>query len=87
MTDERASRNRVICRNREVPEGWVVVGVYHNPACEGDADNALIIKKPGKTEVIWVESPLPAGYERIRPTHSDHYPGDGDNAIVIRRTV
>ena len=70
-----------------MPDGWVVVGVYHNPACNGDDANALIIKKPGKTDVIWVESPVPAGYEVVRPTHSDHCPGDGENAIVIRRPV
>jgi hypothetical protein len=86
MTVERASRNRVVCRSRDVPAGWVVVGVYHNPACDGEGDNALIIKKPGKTEVVWSSSPVPEGFERVRPSHSDHCPGDGDNAIVIQRS-
>jgi hypothetical protein len=87
MAEERASRNRVVCRARGVPAGWVVVGVYHNPACDGDGDNALIVKRPGTTEVVWLESPVPEGYDRVRPARSDHFPGDGDNAIVIRRSV
>jgi len=85
LMSERASRNRVICGNREVPEGWVVVGLYHNEACSGDGDNALIIKRPGRRELIWSSSPIPPGYTRVKATHSDHCPGDGDNALVIER--
>ncbi len=82
---ERASKNRVICRDRQVPEGWVVVGVYRNDACSGDGDNALIIKRPSRREVIWASSPIPAGYAEVKTTHSEHCPGDGDNAVVIER--
>ena len=80
---ERASRNRVICAERPVPEGWVVIGVYHNEACDGGDDNALIIKRPSRREVVWSESPIPHGYRVTRKTHSDHCPGDGDNAVLI----
>jgi hypothetical protein len=82
---ERASRNRVVCRDREVPEGWVVVAVYHNPACPGDGDNALAIKRPGRRELVWAESPIPEGFMAIRTTRSQHCPGDGDNALLIER--
>ena len=82
MTD-RASRNRVICRDRGVPDGWVVVAVYHNSACSGEGDNALVIKRPGRRDVVWSESPIPDGYSVAKPTHSEHFPGDGENALVI----
>jgi hypothetical protein len=63
----------------------VVVAVYHNAACPGDGDNALVIKRPGRREVVWAESPIPDGYTVVRPARSQHCPGDGDNAIVIER--
>ena len=82
---ERASRNRVICSDRQVPEGWVVVGLYHNGACGGSGDNALIIKRPGRREVIWRDSPMPNGYVEVRATRSEHCPGSGNNALLIER--
>lgn len=82
---DRASRNRVVCRDRGVPDGWVVVAVYHNPACMGEGGNALVIKRPGRRDVVWSESPIPEGFEVTKPTHSEHFPGDSDNAYVIER--
>ena len=80
-----ARRNRLICKDRAVPEGWVVIGQAHSPACPGAGDNAWIIKRPGRREVVAAASPVPAGYARVRPTRSAHCPGDGDNAWLIER--
>ena len=82
-----ARRHRLICRDRAVPEGWVVVGHAHSAACPGEEDNALVVKRPGRTEVVWDGSPVPAGYTRVRRTRSEHCPGEGDNAWVIERAV
>ena len=86
MSESKASRNRVVCGDRPVPDGWVVVGHYHNPACDGDGANALIIKRAGRREVVCIDSPIPEGYRQLAPTHSDSCPGDGDNARLIERT-
>jgi glutathione synthase len=80
-----ARRNRLICKDRSVPEGWVAIGETHSPACPGAGDNAWIIKRPGRREVVAAASPVPAGYARVRPTRSAHCPGEGDNAWVIER--
>ena len=48
MDNPKARKNRVICRTAPVPEGWVVIGEHHSPACDGDAANAWIIKRPGR---------------------------------------
>jgi uncharacterized protein YbdZ (MbtH family) len=70
MTDRpdnpKARKNRVICRSAEVPEGWVVVGEHHSPACEGDGANAWVIKQPGRREVVRAGTPVPAGYRKVR---------------------
>lgn len=84
---EPARRNRLICKGRELPDGWVVVGQVHSPACPGEGDNAWIIKRPGRMEVVAASSPVPAGYSRIRPTRSEHCPGGGDNAWLIERSA
>jgi len=78
-------RNRLICKQRAVPEGWVVVGHAHSPACPSPGLNAWVVKRPGRREVVAAESPLPDGYRRVRPTRSTHCPGDGENAWVIER--
>ena len=80
-----ARRNRLICKGRSVPEGWVVVGHAHSPACPGTGANVWIIKRPAAREVVAASSPVPAGYSRVRATRSRHCPGDGDNAWVIER--
>ncbi len=77
----------MVCRDRGVPDGWVVVAVYHNPACPGDGANALVVKRPGRRDVVWSESPVPDGYSKTRSTHSEHFPGEGDNAVVIERKI
>lgn len=83
---DRASRHRVVCAGRPVPDGWVVIGQYHNPACDGDGNNALIIKRPGQREVVCAESPIPEGYVRTRQVRSESCPGDRENAWLIERT-
>ena len=85
MTDGPARRNRLICRERPIPAGWVVVGCAHSPACPGEGDNAWVIKRPGRRELVWEGSPVPEGYVCVRKAQSEHCPGDGDNARLIER--
>jgi hypothetical protein len=80
-----ARRNRLICKQRAVPDGWVVVGHAHSPACPGAGLNAWVVKRPGRREVVAASSPLPDGYARVRPTRSTNCPGEGENAWVIER--
>ncbi len=51
MTDRldnpKARKNRVICASAAVPEGWVVVGEHHSPACDGEGPTPGSIKRPG----------------------------------------
>jgi uncharacterized protein YbdZ (MbtH family) len=85
VAGERASRHRVICRSREVPAGWVVVGCYHNPACPGDGDNAWIVKRPARREVICAGTTVPEGWAVVGETHAGSCPGDGPNALLIEK--
>jgi hypothetical protein len=85
MGNDLERRNRLICKNHPVPEGWVVIGHTHSPACPAAGDNAWVIKLPGRLEVVWESSPVPDSFLRVRRTRSEHCPGDGDNAWVIER--
>jgi len=80
---ERARRHRVICADREVPSGWVVIGRYHNPACDGEEANAFIIKRPGRRETICADSPIPKGWVKVREAETSGCP-DGRAWIIER---
>ncbi|MEE4272371.1 MAG: hypothetical protein V2I67_11885 [Thermoanaerobaculales bacterium] len=77
VDNPKARRNRLICRKRPVPDGWVVVGRHHSPACDGDGGNALVIKRPGRREVVTADSPVPEGYTRVRQTAIEGEDGPG----------
>ena len=62
----KARKNRVICASATMPEGWVVIGEHHSPACEGEGANARVIKQPGRREVVTADSPVPEGYRRVK---------------------
>jgi hypothetical protein len=81
LDNPKARMNRVICSSAPVPEGWVVVGAHHSPACDGDGANARVIKQPGAREVVVADSPLPSGYRRLKETTL----GDGAPGWVIER--
>lgn len=68
LENPKARKNRLICASARVPEGWVVIGEHHSPACEGDGPNARVIKLPGAREVVAADSPVPDGYRRVRET-------------------
>ena len=68
-----------------MPEGWVVIGRCHNPACDGEGANALVIKRPGRRETVCGDSPIPEGYITTRPARLDGCPGELENAWVIER--
>ena len=82
IDNPKARRNRVICLGREVPEGWVVIGTHHSPACDGDGANALVIKLPGRREVVTDDSPIPAGYRRVKQSSLD---GESEQGWLIER--
>jgi hypothetical protein len=71
LDNPKARMHRVICRRAAVPEGWVVVGEHHSPACDGSGANALVVKRPGRREVVIADSPVPEGYRRVRPSECD----------------
>ena len=81
----KASRHRVICADRQVPPGGVVIELGFNQACPGEGDNSMVIKRPGRREVICEASPVPDGYERVRRTRSESCPGEGENGWLIER--
>jgi len=85
MTDRtanpKARRNRVICREATIPDGWVAIGRHHSPACDGGGANAIVIKQPGDREVVLADSPVPPGYRRVRPAEL----ADGGDGWVIER--
>jgi hypothetical protein len=66
LDNPKARKNRVICRAAPVPDGWVVIGEHHSPACDGDGPNALVVKRPGRREVVTADSPVPDGYRRVK---------------------
>ena len=66
LDNPKARKNRVICASTAVPDGWVVIGEHHSPACDGDGPNARVIKQPGRREVVAADSPVPEGYRRVK---------------------
>lgn len=72
MTDRidnpKARKNRLVCRSAEIPDGWVIVGEHHSPACDGEGANAWVVKRAGRREIVVEDSPVPAGYERVKET-------------------
>lgn len=71
IENPKARKNRVICHERPVPDGWVVVGRHHSPACDGDGANAWVVKRPGRREVVVADSPIPEGYRRVKQVDLD----------------
>ena len=84
VSSDRGRRNRLICRGREVPEGWVVVGEHHSPACDGEGGNAWVIKRPGRREVVCLGSPIPEGYRKVRETTISGSTGDCAGWVIER---
>jgi len=68
LDNPKARKNRVICVSAVVPDGWVVIGEHHSPACDGEGPNARVIKRPGRREVVAADSPVPEGYRRVKET-------------------
>lgn len=63
----------------------MVIALCHSPACPGDGDNALVVKRPGRREVVAAGSPVPDGWVRVRPARCEGCPGEGDNGWLIER--
>jgi len=66
VENPKARKNRLICCGNAVPDGWVVVGSHHSPACDGEGANAWVIKEPSRREVVVAESPVPEGYRQVK---------------------
>jgi hypothetical protein len=84
IDNPKARKNRVICRSGSVPEGWVIVGEHHSPACEGEGANAWVIKLPGRREVVVEESPIPTGYHKVKETTLDTGNGKATGWLIER---
>lgn len=84
IDNPKARKNRLICRSKTVPEGWVVVGEHHSPACDGDGANAWVIKLPGRREVVVEASPVPDGYRRVKEATIDTGQGRAPGWLIER---
>ncbi len=84
IDNPKARKNRLICRSTTVPEGWVVVGEHHSPACDGDGANAWVIKRPGRREVVLETSSVPVGYRRAKETTIDTGQGKAQGWLIER---
>jgi len=88
MTDRldnpKARMNRVICSSAPVPDGWVVVGEHHSPACDGGGANAWVVKRPGRREVVLAGSPIPDGYRKVRETEISTAAGAAAGWLIER---
>lgn len=84
IDNPKARKNRLICRSKTVPEGWVVVGEHHSPACDGDGANAWVIKLPGRREVVMEDSPVPDSYRRVKETTIDTGQGKAPGWLIER---
>lgn len=82
IDNPKARMNRLICCESAVPDGWVIVGSHHSPACDGDGANAWVVKRPGKREVVMEESPIPEGYRRMKQVDLD---GEEKQGWLIER--
>jgi hypothetical protein len=51
-----------ICKNQQIPVGYVIVGQGINISCPPPLPNTWKIKRPGLTEIICSVSPIPANY-------------------------
>ncbi len=80
----KARKNRLICRSKPVPDGWVVVGEHHSPACDGDSPNAWVIKLPGRREVVLAGSPIPDGWAKTKDTTTDTGSGTATGWLIER---
>ena len=81
LDNPKARKNRLICKSSVVPEGWVIIGEHHSPACDGEGGNAWVVKRPGRREVVLASSPVPDGYRRVGQTELD----GGSPGWVIER--
>lgn len=83
-----------ICAGSNIPNGYVMIGQTTIEQCRKytdlpERDNALIIKKPGRREVICEQSPYPNNYAVSARTRSVSCPNNANdnynNALVIER--
>ena len=84
IDNPKARKNRLICRSRRVPEGWVIVGEHQSPACDGDGANAWVVKLPGRREVVVDESPIPDGYRKVKRAVLDTGNGKAEGWLIER---
>lgn len=79
---------QVICINRPVPPGWVVVGLRHAVNCNGLGNNAWTIQKlpsaPGSEMIICCNQDVPPGWAVVSEVHTVHC-GHGVNGLRIRK--
>ena len=66
----------VICPNRPVPPGWVIVGMWHSPSCPGFGPNAYKIQKlsapVGSEMIICANQPIPPGWAIVQYEKTIH---------------
>src|SRR5690242_9068387 len=83
-----------VCVGSNVPYGYVIVGQATIEQCRKftdlpERDNALLIKKPAKREIICEQSPYPGNYAVTGRTRSVSCPNNTNenynNALIIEQ--
>ena len=74
----------VICKNNQIPSGYVIVGEGSSISCPGSFPNTWTIKPPGVTEVVCKVSPIPSNYVIQGEGSSISCPGSFPNTLSIR---
>ena len=85
LQDVRPDSIVSICKNQQVPSGWVIVSEGSNAFCPGNFPNTWNIKQPGATETICKVSPMPSGYVIQGEGSHAFCPGRFPNTWHIRR--
>lgn len=74
-----------LCKNQQIPNGWVVIAEGSNASCPGNFPNTWTIRQPGPVESICKVSPIPAGYIIQGEASHGLCPGRFPNTWQIRR--
>ena len=74
-----------ICKDQQIPQGYVIVSQGSSIACPGSFPNIWNIKRPGSTEVVCNISPIPSDYVKIAEGSSIGCPGSFPNTWTIQK--
>lgn len=79
------SNTITICKDQQIPDGFVIIAQTTNFQCPSNLDNAWIIKRPGQRELVCAVSPIPPGYVITGRDTNFQCPSNLDNALRIQK--